>query len=107
LDLFTKQIRVKGDGRKYGHGKDGMIRITFQNIFTGIAEFGQEKDVVRGRLRGCQSGSMQEGKVRQYLGEQMEGRDQIKTEPAGSEMCDCTAPQNAKNVARIYRQAPS
>jgi len=49
LDLFAKQTRVKGDGRKCGNGKDATIRITFQNVFTGIAEFGQERDAVTGR----------------------------------------------------------
>jgi hypothetical protein len=99
LDFFAKQTRVKGDGRKCGNGKDGIIRITFQNVFTGIAEFGQEREVVTGRSRGCRSGSMPDGKVRQYFGEQMEGQDQIRTERAGSETRDCTAPQNVKKIA--------
>jgi hypothetical protein len=50
-----------------------MIQITFQNIFTGIADFGQARDVVTGRPSGCRSGTKQKGNVREYLGEQIEG----------------------------------
>jgi hypothetical protein len=63
LDLFAKQTRVKGDGGKCGNGKDGTIRILIQNVFTGIAEFGQERDVVTGRSGGCQCRSMQDENV--------------------------------------------
>jgi hypothetical protein len=59
LDLFAKQTRVKGDGGKCGNGKDGTIRITIQNVFIEIAEFGQERDIVTRRSGGYRCRSMQ------------------------------------------------
>jgi hypothetical protein len=103
LYLFAKQTHVKGDVGKCGNGKDDTIRITIQNVFIGVAEFGQERDVVTRMSGGFRRGSMQNENARQYLGEQMEGRGQIRTESAGSETQDCTPPQSAKNIARIYR----
>jgi hypothetical protein len=51
-------------------------------------------------------GSMQDGNPRQYEAKWWGDREQIRTALAGSETQNGTVLENAKNVARIYRQAP-
>jgi hypothetical protein len=47
----------------------------------------------------------QDWNPREYLGEELEGQGTDQDRTGGGETQDCKAPDNAKNVARIYRQA--